>query len=425
MARRLILFTVLTALLVGGCVWLADRPGEVTIHWQGWRLDTTVPVLVFTNAGLLALILLAQHLTRWVVGAPLRWLAVRRALRQRRGYQALSDGLAAIITGDAAKAKKLAATAQSLLHDPQVTGLLSAQAAGLAGEDQSARSHYQILLARPETALSGCQGMLGLALKQGDQAAALDWARRAWATGTDAAYVARTLYDQQARAGQWAEAELTVIEAQRRKALPKAQGNHLLAVALYERALQPHAAAEALSLAQKAHQLAPALVPVAVLTAQLLAAAGKMRRANAVLHQAWDAAPHGELAQAWADLVPHEAPLDRVSRLQPLLTGRQTSPEGLLALARAELAAQLWGPARAHLEAVVQQRPSRNAYLLLSSLERHDCNDLVRAGHWADLADAAAPDAQWQCEHCGHHAPHWHSLCPQCGQAASFTWPVP
>ena len=209
MLRRLALFVLLTALLVAGCVWLADRPGSVTVHWLGWRLDTTVPVVVFCLAALGCLLVYLQRLVGFLWAFPARWLAHRQAVRQREGYLALSDGLATVAGGDTTQASKLARKAETLLHDPQVTGLLSAQAAELAGDETSARAHYRDLLARPETALSGCQGMLALALKRKDYDEALDWAVKAWATGSKAAAVAKTLYDLQARARMWAEAELT------------------------------------------------------------------------------------------------------------------------------------------------------------------------------------------------------------------------
>ena len=39
---RLILFLVLVALMATGLAWLADRPGELVVNWQGWELRTSV-----------------------------------------------------------------------------------------------------------------------------------------------------------------------------------------------------------------------------------------------------------------------------------------------------------------------------------------------------------------------------------------------
>ncbi|MGZ5914202.1 MAG: heme biosynthesis protein HemY, partial [Hyphomicrobium sp.] len=39
---RLIGFLVAVALVAGGLAWLADRPGELSIDWQGYVIETSV-----------------------------------------------------------------------------------------------------------------------------------------------------------------------------------------------------------------------------------------------------------------------------------------------------------------------------------------------------------------------------------------------
>ena len=42
---RIAIFLILVGALALGAAWLADRPGEVVITWQGMRLETSVMVL--------------------------------------------------------------------------------------------------------------------------------------------------------------------------------------------------------------------------------------------------------------------------------------------------------------------------------------------------------------------------------------------
>ena len=41
---RVIIYLIVLAALAYGAVWLAERPGEVAITWQGERIDTSVMV---------------------------------------------------------------------------------------------------------------------------------------------------------------------------------------------------------------------------------------------------------------------------------------------------------------------------------------------------------------------------------------------
>ncbi|HSV28243.1 MAG TPA: heme biosynthesis HemY N-terminal domain-containing protein, partial [Candidatus Omnitrophota bacterium] len=230
--RRLIVFVAATALLVFASVWLADRPGEVTIHWQGWRLDTSVPVLLLIILATVALLDIVGRMVRGVVTAPGRFFRARHDKRKREGYVALSDGLAAIAAGDSRQARKLAKKADKLLEDRSLTGLLTAQAAELSGDDLEARKRFDDMVARPETAFLGLKGLLTLALKQGDREAALDYARRAWALRPGSDELAETLFDLQARAGHWAEADATLLEAKRHGTLAGADLLHRQALVL-------------------------------------------------------------------------------------------------------------------------------------------------------------------------------------------------
>lgn len=108
MVRRLLLFVVVTAMMVAGAVWLAERPGQAVIHWLGWKITAPVPVVLAALAVLVLALALVLRLLRAVLAAPGRWLAARRARRTRAGYRALSDGLAAVAAGDRKGARRLA-----------------------------------------------------------------------------------------------------------------------------------------------------------------------------------------------------------------------------------------------------------------------------------------------------------------------------
>ena len=423
MARRLLLFVAIAALVVGVAVWLADRPGTVILHFDGWRVDTSVPVLALALVLAVAAVELAWRLVRAVVSAPRRWRDRRRARRTRDGYRALSDGLAAVATGDHRAARKLAKRADKLLADHALTGLLTARAAELSGDAGEAGRRLTVMLERPETAFLGLKGLMDQALERGDRAAALDYARRAWASNPAASEdLAVTLFDLQARAGQWSEAELTLAEAARRGALAGPQLLRRRAIARNERAAAAEAAgdlAEAASLALEAHRADPALAAAAARAAGLLHRLGKDRKAAAVIEAAWRAAPDPALVEAWVGLAPAETALARVKRMERLLRANPDAADGHLGLAEAAIAARLWGQARNHLTIAAAGRPAA-ACRALARLEREDGKDETDAAAWSAKAAAAPSDPAWACPACGARAETWSALCPGCGAVDSL-----
>jgi len=57
---RLIAFLVAIALVAAGLAWLADRPGELVVEWQGYHAETSV-----FRAIVLLVVLVAIALTCW------------------------------------------------------------------------------------------------------------------------------------------------------------------------------------------------------------------------------------------------------------------------------------------------------------------------------------------------------------------------
>ena len=200
---RILIWFATAALAMLGAVWLAERPGTVTAEWQGWRLDTSVGILAVSVFVLVLLSIGAWLLYRWIIGAPFAMLEGWGESRRKRGYRALTQGLAAAAAGDGIEARKLAAKAEKLLDEPALTLLLSAQAAQLVGHREDATRAFTAMLDDEHMAFLGLRGLITQALRDGDQAKALDYAERAFKLRPQTPWVVHSLFDMQAQIGRW------------------------------------------------------------------------------------------------------------------------------------------------------------------------------------------------------------------------------
>src|SRR5690242_1138904 len=92
---RIIIFLVLIGVISLGIAWLADRPGEVTIQWLGFQIQTSIMVAVFAIAMGTALLLFLWTVLRAIINAPDLFALFLRNRRGAKGYQAISRGLIA------------------------------------------------------------------------------------------------------------------------------------------------------------------------------------------------------------------------------------------------------------------------------------------------------------------------------------------
>jgi HemY protein len=432
---RIFAYILLVGLLVAGAVWLADRPGQVSIEWLGWRIEATAGLLLVIVALLIVLAVLVLRLWDAIWHAPRRLMHKRAERRRASGYRALSKGMVAVAAGDAAEAKRQARAAYGLLKDPPITLLLAAQAAQLNGDDTAAHRYFTAMLDRPETRFLGLRGLLNQAIGRGDDNAAIDLARRAHLERPDALWPAEALIDLQVRSAQWEGAAGTVNEAVKQKLIEPPVARRRLAALFTEEAkgLAFDKPDRALQLLREAVKRRPGFVPAIQLEAGVLANRGKGREARRLIEHAWGAAtpgPHPLLATAYAAIEPNETPLARARRFETLAQKAPGHRESRLALAETALAAGLWGPARQALETVAREEekseptraPTARACRLMAALETGERGDANAARRWLAAAASAAPDPGWVCAGCGAALTDWQARCSQCGAFDSLDW---
>ena len=427
MRRVLVALAAITA-VVSAAVYLANRPGTVTIVWHGWRIDTSVAALALAAALAVFAFGWSLGLLRRLAAAPRNFIRARRERRRREGYRALTYGMAAVAAGDPDEAERCARRANALLDEPPLTRLLAAQAAQLKGDTAAARDYFTAMLAEPETEFLGLRGLIVQALARGEDGVALKLAERARALRPRTGWVQRALVELEARAGRWEAAERRLAEALRRGAIAPGDGRHHRAAILYERGLAAQTAGrggEALKLASQAHHADPGFAPATAWYANLLAANGSARRARKAIEAGWQAAPHPMLTAAYDALYADETPLARIKRFERLQGLKPDHVEGRVALAEAAIKARLWGEARRHLtEAGIDHAdaPPR-LYRLMASLEEAEHADSSHARQWLERATrTSSPDPAYACNACGLETATWTPLCPRCRSFDQLVW---
>jgi HemY protein len=418
---RVVVYLLIVAALAFGAVWLADRPGDVVMTWQGRRIETSVMVLAIAVAAVVVLALMLWSLLRAILHAPDALSHHLRARRGVRGYLALSQGLIAVGSGDARGARRFADEAGRIAPGEPLTLLLAAQAAQLSGDREGAARTFQQMAGRDDTRLLGLHGLFVEARRRNDPAAALLYAEEAARLASVPGWAGQAVLEFRCVAGDWAGA----LERLERNAasglIDKAAWRRQRAVLLTAQAL----AAEdgdrerAKALALEAVKLAPDLVPAAALVGRLLA--DEPRKAARIVEAAWRASPHPDLAEAYAWLRKGSSARERLARVEALAAKAPGNVEGALAVARAALDARELAVARAALSPLAVA-PTRRVAALMAELEEAE-GDEGRAREWMARALTARRDPAWTAD--GFVADRWLPVSPASGRLDAFEWKDP
>ncbi|MCW5699541.1 MAG: tetratricopeptide repeat protein [Rhodospirillales bacterium] len=367
--------------------WLAGDPGAATLNWMGYRIETSMAV-VFAVVILIVLVAAILYRIWWTLRRMPRTLwQGHKERRRRKGTKALSRGLVAVAAGDAETAHRQARRASSMIDDPSLTLLLSAQAAQLEGDEKAAERFFEQMKDRRDTEFLGIRGLLTQAMKKEDWDEALKLARRAYRLNPRSEWVVKTLYDLQKQTGRWNDAQVTLGESKRLKLIAPKAAERERAEIQYQLSLKS-TGAEAAKLAQKAYKIDPTLEPAAVRWVEFLMAEGRHGKAAKVLEEAWQRNPSTVFSDLYRKARQADDDVKWLAAAKRLASRKPQDLESRLLVATAALDAKKWKDARAQLEPVAGDDAPSRVCRLMARLEEGEHGDLARAREWLIRASA-------------------------------------
>lgn len=429
---KIAVFLVLVAALTYGATLLADSGQGIVIQGFGYELNPQ-PLQAAIFAVILFFVIWAVIRVLGLIMAFLRFLngdetAISRYFdrnRERKGYEALSEGMMALASGEGKVALSKAAKAEKYLGRPQLTNLLTAQAAEMLGDTRKATAVYKRLLADDRSRFVGVRGLMKQKLAEGDTATALKLAEKAFSMKPKHVDTQDTLLQLQAGAGDWKGAREVLSAKARQGQLPKEVHRRRDAVLALQEAkgiLDETASVEAREAAIAANKASPDLIPAAAIAARGYIANGQQKNAARVLEKAWGAQPHPDLASAYAEIAPDEAPTARLKRFAALIKQAPDAEESRLLQAELLIAAEDFPAARRALGDLISTRPTVRALTIMAAVERGEGADDTVVRGWLTRALTAPRGKQWICDTCQSVHEEWGPVCPNCGGFDTLSW---
>ena len=424
---RILIFLAAVLALGLGFAWLADRPGDMVVTFDGYQYEVSLMVAAVAITAVVAAVMILWWLVKSIWNSPYTIARYFRVRKRDRGYQALSTGMVAASAGDADLARKMSRQAGKLIRSETepLIGLLDAQASLLEGDHDSAREKFERMLDDPEMRLLGLRGLYLEAERLGDRAAARHYAGRAADIAPQLAWATESTIEEKTAHGDW-DAALKLIPAGksgRQAAREAADRRRMVLLTAKAQDLLDSDAAAAKAAALEANKLAPAFAPAAVVAARALFRQNDVRKGAKILEAAWKLDAHPEVADLYIHARPGDATHDRLARARKLRSIKQNNVESELAVARAAYDAKEYREAREATEAALRMQPREGAYLLLADIEEAETADQGRIRQYLARAVRAPRDPAWVAD--GVVSERWAPISPVTGRLDAFEWKVP
>lgn len=432
---KIVVFVALVGAAAWGAGLLLEADGGVRVSLADIEFTLGPLVAVIALVLLVIAIWLALKIAGLIV-AFIRFLAgdetaITRYFqrnRERKGYDALAEGMMALASGDGRQALTKAEKADRYLQRPDLTTLLTAQAAELAGDRAKAEEAYKRLLEDDKTRFVGVRGIMKQKLEAGDTATALKLAEKAFALKPKHEDTQDVLLKLQAGEGDWSGARKTLGAKLKHGGLPRdvhRRRDAVLALGEAKGIVAEGKSIEAREAAIAANRMSPDLVPAAVMAADSYVAQGKPKYATRVIRKAWEGAPHPDLAAAFARIDPEETPQARIKRFRVLTGQHRDHPQVRMLDAELQIAAEDFPAARKALGDLAETDPTARSLTIMAAIERGSGADDAVVKGWLARALTAPRDPQWVCDTCKTVHGDWAPVCDNCGGFDTLSWKRP
>lgn len=432
---KIILFIAAVAALALGADWLLDTQGGIRLVVAGYEytlgpLQSVIAITAFVVVVWIGLKLLGLLRATWKFlngdeTAITRFFARNKA---ERGFDALAEGMMALASGDGRIAMAKAEKANRYLNRPDLTNLLTAQAAEMMGDRRKAEETYRKLVTNDATRFVGVHGIMKQKLADGDKETALKLAEKAFELKPKHVETQDILLKLQADKKDWAGARQTLSSKLKYGSLPRdvhKRRDAVLALSEAKQVLANDQTIEAREEAILANRLSPDLIPAAVMAAHSYIDKGQKKYAARLLKKAWSVHPHPDLAAAFAAIEPGESPTERLKRFTLLTRSHPDDPETRMLMAELYIAAEDFPQARRTLGDLVETDPTSRSLTLMAAIERGEgSSDAVVQG-WMAKAVTAPVGPQWICDNCQNIHAEWTPTCQNCGAFDTLTWKRP
>lgn len=432
---KIVLFVCVVALvaLLGG--YLLEADGGLRVEFAGMEYNltpflTVVALVLLVFAVWLFLKLMGVLVATWkfLNGDETALSRYFDRNRERKGYDALSEGMTALAAGEGREAMAKAARAEKYLDRPGLTNLLTAQAAEMSGDTKKAAEVYKKLVSDPATRFVGVRGIMKQKLSEGDTTTALALAEKAFALKPKHVETQDVLLNLQAKTEDWSGARKTLSAKLKSGSLPRdvhRRRDAVLALSEAKVILAEDSTIDAREASIAANKLSPDLIPAAVMAAQSYIDQGKPRYASRVVTKAWAAKPHPDLAAVFAAIAPDETPAARLKRFNTLTRQNKDNPETIMLMTELHIANEDFPTARRTLGDLAETDPSGRALTLMAAIERGEGADDAVVRGWLTKAVTSPRGPQWVCSNCHSVHTDWMPVCSTCESFDTLSWTSP
>ena len=422
MIRILFIFIILT--LTGFItIWLKKNPGNIAIEWQGWLLETSVPIIIALTLFLFFLVIVCYFLIKKIISIPQSVQNRYKKNKKSKADTAIIKAFSAKYMGEIELAESYSKQAKFLNNTP-LKLLLDSEINNYYGNDSKDLEHLNNMLEHPETLLVSVKKLTTTHIKNREIKDALKIISMSPKSKNTPKWFFYTALQLNILEKNWEKINISI------KNINKYTNTNNTSLKLIKSRIFLYKAMEEYNNKNNdiefqdintSLKFDPSFAPAIVLKAKLLYKNDKKLGLD-YIKNSWKKHSHPEIANFLISIFDNKPKQKLLSIVKSLTKLNNDSYNNNYTLAKVALLLEAWPIARQALNIIPEKNWTKTIYLMMADLEKKEHGDNNKFNFWYDKAQNAILDFSWGCTSCSYIPDQWKLICPKCSSLDSIQW---
>ena len=425
-----LVFTITTSI-----VWIIENNGSLLINWLGYEIQTDIltATLIFAFF-LVSIALISYVLTRLLaIKFPqLLKLLFKKSytkklekiiLNHHKGFETLSKLLLAIEVEDYESAKKIHKDFANQIKYKNLNNFFEAKFALENNDFEASEKYFSQFEKNPHAKILLLKSKLKIAVKNNEDAKAIEIAKQILILKKDSIKTARELLNLYKKNGNWQLAKSLINDFGADKFKEELQKRDLviLNTSLAHEALKNKKYFRAIKYSKMALLNNEQFLPANEILIKSWIRLGFKFKALSIIKNLWKENPHVILVEIYSSLYRKASLKKRIYAVKKLAILNSDSTIGNIAIAIVAYRASAFQVAKEFLNLALINEKTQSLYRLLAYTEKHLGNNDEFLKNLS-ISKTLPKNSKYICNNCGHSSSKWSATCDKCSSYDSIQW---
>ncbi|MDB9761552.1 hypothetical protein OAC06_01930 [Alphaproteobacteria bacterium] len=416
-----ILFIFITLTLTGFItIWFKNDPGIISIVWQGWLIEASIPIISILILLLFFIILILYFFIKKILFFPKSLHTNHTNRRRLKADTAIIKAFAAKYMGEIELAKNYSNQAKFLNNTP-LKLLLDSEINNYYGNDLKSLEYHENMLEHPETLLMSIKKITIKHINNKDIKNALKIINMSPKSKYTPKWFFYTSLQLNILDNNWGQVTNCIRNINKYTDTNKDSFNLIKSKIFLHKALEQNKNNTTMfKELDNSLKFDPSFAPAIVLKAQLLYQKDK-RLGLTYIQKSWKKYSHPDISDCLIKLFHNESKYKLLNIIKFLIKLDNDTYKNA-ALANAALQLEAWPLARQAINLIPEKNWTKSIYLMMADLDKKEHGDINKFNFWQEKSQNALLDFSWGCTSCSYIPEKWKLICKKCSSLDSIQW---